>query len=141
MLQLKRWLVVFNQSKLGELFRYGMVGGTAFLIWIFVLVFLVELFGVDEVLASAIGFIIATPINYILQKLYVFKAAANLGSRFYVYCVITVAALGVNIMLFWVLMNATNIHYTLAQIITATVIMFMNYYVNRTYTFSVGVAK
>tara|TARA_R110002096_G_scaffold265439_7_gene458952 strand:+ start:433 stop:858 length:426 start_codon:yes stop_codon:yes gene_type:complete len=140
MTNLYRWLIKFNQSKIGELFRYGMAGGSAFLVWIGVLIVLVEWFGVNEIVASAAGFIAATPINYALQKRYVFKSAENIGSRFFVYCVVTVIALGLNTLLFWMMINFTNIHYTLAQIITTGVIVLVNYYVNRTYTFSAGAA-
>ena len=140
MSQLASWLVILNQSKLGELLRYGIAGGSAFLVWIGVLVFLVECFSVNETMASAVGFVCATPINYALQKRYVFKSAENMESRFIIYCVVTVASLGLNILLFWLLVNFANIHYASAQIVTAAVIVLVNYYVNRTYTFSAGAA-
>jgi putative flippase GtrA len=54
--------------------------------------------------------------------------------------VVTVASLGLNILLFWLLVNFANIHYASAQIVTAAVIVLVNYYVNRTYTFSAGAA-
>ena len=125
-----------NESRLGELFRYGVSGSIAVAVWLAVLVIMVEVFKINETIASQIGFICATPINYTLQKVYVFKSSAERGSRFMLYCAITVTTLGINTMLFWLILNYTDLHYTLVQIVTTIIIVFLNYYANRTFTFA-----
>ena len=136
MSNLKHWLVVLNQSRLGEIFRYGVAGGTALTVWLGVLALMVEVFAINETLASAIGFICATPVNYTLQKVYVFKSSANISSSFSIYCAITVTTLAINTFLFWLILTYSNLHYTLVQIITTVFIVLLNYYANRTFTFA-----
>ncbi len=136
MLYLERWLIAFSQSRIGELFRYGIAGSIAVLVHLLVLAVLVEVWAVNETLASAIGFICATPVNYILQKKYVFNSSAKLITSFSIYCIITISTLMLNTILFWTLSTVTNWHYVSVQVITITIIFILNYYLNRNITFS-----
>lgn len=136
MQKINYWISLINQSRIGEVFRYGVAGSIAVAVWIAVLVLMVEVFSLNETLASAIGFICATPVNYTLQKIYVFKSAVGMESRFLIYCAITVTTLGINTLLFWLIHNYTTLHYTVVQIITTIIIVFMNYYAHRTFTFA-----
>jgi putative flippase GtrA len=119
-----------------EVFRYLISGGTAFVVLMVVLIFLVEVFSVGEVLATAIGLICATPVNYNLQKRFVFRSQAPVGKSFVIYCVVTIATMLLNVEFFYLILKYTDIHYTIAQVITTGIIVVLNYFVNRHLTFS-----
>ena len=130
-----------NQSRYAwllrsEAFRYLIAGGTAFVVLMIVLILLVELFNFNEVLATAIGLICATPVNYSLQKRFVFRSQAPVGKSFVIYCVVTVATMMLNVELFYLILKYSGLHYTVCQIITTAVIVVLNYFVNRHLTFS-----
>ncbi len=126
---------VTNHSKASELFRYLLAGGAALLVHLLVLSVLVEIFEIDKIVASAVGFICATPVNYILQKIYVFKSTAKLISSFSIYCIITILTLILNTILFWLLLSMLSLHYTIIQVVTVFIIFNLNYYLNRNFTF------
>jgi len=128
-------LVQIRQSKIGELLRYLLAGSIAFLVHLSMLAMLVEIFLVEETLASGIGFVFAAPVNYTLQKVYVFKSSVNTVTSFSIYCMVTTVTLILNVILFWILSSATNFHYFLVQIVTTVAIFILNYYLNRNITF------
>ncbi len=128
-------LMQIDQTKYGELLRYLVTGSIALLLHLLVLYFLVENFKLDKTFASGVGFVCATLVNYFLQKTFVFKSSVNLVSSFAIYCAITVSTLILNVALFWLLSNATDMHYLFVQIVTTVVIFVLNYYLNRNVTF------
>lgn len=130
-----------TQSKYGwllksEVFRYLIAGGSAFVVLMCVLVFLVEVFNMNEVLATAISLICATPVNYTLQKRFVFRCHAPMGKSFVIYCMVTIATMMLNVELFYLIYKYSGLHYTVAQFITTGIIVVLNYVVNRYLTFS-----
>lgn len=122
-----------------EVFRYLIAGGTAFVVQMLVLIFLVEFFSFNEVLATAIGFLCATPVNYLLQKRFVFRCHAPAGKSFVVYCVVTIVTMMLNVELFYLMLKYSGLHYTVCQVITTAIIVVLNYIVNRHLTFSPAV--
>ena len=119
-----------------EVFRYLIAGGTAFIVLMLVLIFLVEVFSMNEVLATAIGLICATPVNYSLQKRFVFRSKAPVGKSFVIYCVVTGATMLLNVELFYLILKYSGLHYTVSQLLTTAIIVVLNYFVNRHLTFS-----
>ncbi len=119
-----------------EALRYLLAGGTAFLVLMLVLISLVELFGVNEVMATALALACATPVNYSLQKRFVFRSHAPVGKSFIIYCVVTIVTMIMNVQFFYFILKYTDLHYTLAQILTTAIIVIINYFVNRHLTFS-----
>ena len=122
-----------------EVFRYLIAGGSAFVVLMIVLITLVEAFNFNEVLATAIGLICATPVNYLLQKRFVFRCQAPAGKSFFVYCVVTIATMMLNVELFYLILKYSGLHYTLCQALTTAIIVVLNYIVNRHLTFSPAV--
>ncbi len=119
-----------------EIFRYLIAGGTAFVVLMIVLIFLVEVFNLNEVLATAIGLLCATPVNYLLQKRFVFRCQAPAGKSFLVYCLVTIATMMLNVELFYLILKYSELHYTIAQALTTIIIVILNYVINRHLTFS-----
>jgi putative flippase GtrA len=121
---------------LRQFFLYGVSGGTAALTLVIVLVALVELLDCPSTLASAIGFACATPVNYLLQHRFVFGQSRNHKVFFPRYVGVTLATLGLNTLLFWILTYPLGLFYLASQILTLAVIVPINFAINREFTFA-----
>lgn len=116
--------------------RYGFAGGMAALTHLVVLSLLVELVGFDKAIASAIGFLAAIPVNYLLQHRFVFARAGRHGHYFARYLGVTLAGLGLNCGLFLLGVNVLGFHYLPTQIAVIGLVFVANFFVNRHFTFS-----
>src|SRR3546814_12383985 len=112
-----------------------MAGGAALALHLSVLALLVDGLGQDETVASALGFMSAVPVNYYLQHRYVFKSKSNLAHGFLIYIGVTLVTLGFSTTAFWALVDFTEMHYLAAQILTTTIVVALNFILNRTVTF------
>jgi putative flippase GtrA len=118
-----------------ELWRYVVSGGTAVLVHMLLLFGMVEFLGVQKVFASAVGFAVGSLVNYLLQYHFVFRATCSHFHASFKYIVVTSAMLGVNSMLFWLLINTFSLWYMLAQAMTISIIFALNFLLNRSFTF------
>ena len=116
--------------------RYVMGGGLAFLVHLAVLSFMVEALGQGETLSSAVGFMCAVPVNFLFQYRFVFRSRARMSHAFTKYCVITLATLGLNTLMFWILVTVPQLHYLAAQFFTTATVLFVNFFANRSITFA-----
>jgi putative flippase GtrA len=103
-----------------------------------VLWILVEWFGVYPTYASAIGFCVAMFVNYSLQYYWTFRAKGPHGVLFSRYLAVTLAMLGVNTLIFWLLNESAGVPYLVAQVVATGCVMFLNFTINRRYTFVHG---
>lgn len=115
--------------------RYTISGGLAAIVHFLTLIALVEISAVDATLASATGFCLAVIVNYNLQYHWTFKSSGSHKTIFTRYVVITFLMLGVNTLIFWVLYELQGVMYLLAQAIATAIVMFMNFTINKKYTF------
>ncbi len=116
--------------------RYIVGGGLAFLVHLAVLSFMVEAFNQDETLSSAVGFLCAVPVNFLIQYRFVFRSQAQMSHAFAKYCIITVATLGLNTLMFWLLVTVPQVHYLVAQLLTTATVLVVNFFANRSITFA-----
>ncbi len=116
--------------------KYGLAGGTALATHLAVLWLLVSYVGVDDVVATAIGFACALPVNFAIQYTYVFRADCHPGRSAMRYLGVSVATWGLNVVLFWIATDFGAIQYMLAQILVTGFIAVVNFVVNKFYTFS-----
>lgn len=116
--------------------RYGFAGGTSVLTHLAVLTALVELASFDKTLASTIGFLCAIPVNYLLQHRFVFFRSGRHGRFFVRYVTVTLAGLCLNAALFLLGIKVFGFHYVATQIAVIGVIFVLNFFVNRSFTFS-----
>ena len=116
--------------------RYVVGGGLAFLVHLAVLSFMVETLDQDETFSSAVGFLCAVPVNFLFQYRFVFRSQARMSHAFAKYCAITVATLGLNTLMFWLLVTVPQVHYLVAQLLTTATVLFVNFFANRAITFA-----
>ncbi len=82
-----------------QFFRYLFVGGFAFVVDYGTLVLLVEVFGMNDKIASVIAFILGLAVNYLLSTLWIFKHSKieNRLAEFAVFALIGVIGLLINL--------------------------------------------
>ena len=116
-------------------FRYLISGGTAALVHLTVLTALVESFATRPLLATSIGFIIGSLVNYTLQYHWTFEADGRHHIMLSRYAAVTMTTMGINSALFWTFTEQFGMYYLLAQLIATGLMVAVNFLINKHYTF------
>lgn len=117
-------------KKLGkQILRFGVVGGTAFLIDYGVLFCLTEFAGFNYLVSACISFIVSVIYNYVLSILWVFDARQDRSktAELAVFIGLSVVGLGLNQLGMWLLVDLAGIYYMLAKIVVTAVVMVYNF--------------
>ena len=119
----------FIYSKLfKQLFRFGVVGFTAFLIDAGVLYVLTEYLHVYYLISSVISFIVSLAYNYILSIFWVFDVKKKQTYKeVLLFAILSVIGLGVNQLVMYLGVDLLNIHYMLCKIIATIIVMVYNF--------------
>ena len=122
-----------TENTLIQLFRYGFVGGAAFLVDYGVLVLLTEVFGMHYLLSATISFILGLVTNYLLSVVWVFnnRTVGNRWAEFVVFAVIGVIGLGFNALIMYVCTDKMGIHYMISKIISTVIVFFWNFFARK----------
>ena len=121
--------------------RYLVAGGVALLVHLAVLTALVEYTSLSELVSTSIGFLCAVPVNFHLQRTFVFRSSGAYGAEFTKYSVVTASTFLLNAFIFSVINSIIGIQYALAQMITTAVVLIVNFAINYFFTFSPRYAK
>ena len=130
---MKEWLdklfKVPTESTFIQLFRYGFVGGLAFLVDYGTMVLLTEFAGMHYLLAATISFILGLITNYLLSITWVFNQHKlnNRWVEFLLFAFIGVVGLGLNDAIMFLCTERCGIHYTLSKIIATAIVFFWNF--------------
>ena len=116
-----------------QLFRYGFVGGAAFLVDYGVLVLLTEVFGMHYLLSATISFILGLVTNYLLSVVWVFnnRTLGNRWAEFTVFAIIGVIGLGLNALIMYVCTDKMGIYYMISKIISTVIVFFWNFFARK----------
>ncbi len=129
-------MTVGHALPLGQMVRYGVAGSTAALTHLAVLALLVELAGCPKTLASALGFVAGTLVNYALQHRFVFRREGGHGRFFVRYAMVTAATMALNTALFALFADGLGVPYLIAQAVTIGLVASVNFLLNRHVTFA-----
>ena len=130
---MKKWLDKLfkapTESTFIQLFRYGFVGGLAFLVDYGTMVLLTEFAGMHYLLAATISFILGLITNYLLSITWVFNQHKlnNRWVEFLLFAFIGVVGLGLNDAIMFLCTERCGIHYTLSKIIATAIVFFWNF--------------
>ena len=112
-----------------QLFRFGIVGGTAFLIDYAVLFACTEFLGIHYFISSIISFSISTVFNYIASILWVFDVdqSKSQSKNFVIFIVLSIVGLGINQLIMWLGVEYLHIYYMIVKIGATAIVMIFNF--------------
>lgn len=121
-----------------QLFRYGFVGGVAFLVDYGTMILLTEVFGLHYMLSATISFILGLITNYLLSTSWVFnkRKVSNLWAEFLIFAVIGIIGLGLNSLILYLCTERIGIHYTISKIIATIIVFFWNFLARKVILFN-----
>lgn len=112
-----------------QLFRFGVVGGTAFIIDYGGMFFLTECIGLNYLISACISFSVSVIYNYILSILWVFDAKKGRSKQveLAVFVALSLVGLGLNQLGMWILVDKCGLYYMLAKIVVTVIVMVYNF--------------
>lgn len=113
----------------GQIMKFGVVGGAAFLIDYGLLYVLTEFLHLHYLVSGTISFSVSVIFNYILSILWVFDTDKNGDKKkeFAVFIVLSVIGLGINQLILWIMVDGMGIYYMLSKIVSTAVVMVYNF--------------
>lgn len=134
---IKQWLhtlfIAPTNNTLLQLFRYGFVGGVAFVVDYGSLYVLTEFLSVPYLWSAAIAFILGLVTNYLLSISWVFKKNATMQrwQEFLFFAIIGVIGLGFNELIMYVGTDMLHLHYMLSKLISTVIVFFWNFFARK----------
>lgn len=123
------WLREDTQNVFVQLFRYTLVGGTAFLLDFSALFLMTRFLGVHYLISAGLAFTLGVVTNYLLSITWVFSIhrVENRVAEFGIFTVIGVVGLGLNEIFIWFFTEKTGLHYLLSKIAAAFFVYLWNF--------------
>ncbi len=120
------------RERLREVTKFVLTGGICFLVDYAVMVALKELLGVPVLIATAVGFSVSVGLNYILCVVWVFQGAEKDNKKtMLAFLATSLIGLLLNELFMWLFVHVLLIHYMVAKIISAFLVMVWNYLTKR----------
>ena len=120
-----------------QLFRYGFVGGVAFLVDYGTMILLTEVFGLHYLHSATLSFILGLATNYALSIIWVFNQhdKSHPWAEFLIFAGIGVIGLGLNNLILFLCTDKMGIHYMISKIIATVIGFFWNFFARKTILF------
>lgn len=118
------------QSKLfQQIFKFGIVGGIAFIIDYGIMVISKELLGFSILLSAGLGFTISVIFNYIASVKWVFNVNKDKNEKknFILFMIFSVIGLILTELIMFVGTNIINISYLIVKIAATAIVMVFNF--------------
>ena len=114
---------------IAQVLKFGVVGGTAFLIDYSIMIALTEFFGINYLISSGSSFVVSVIYNYILSVHWVFDVDKNGNKKkeFVVFILLSVIGLGLNQLLMWIFVSKVHVFYMLSKIFVTVIVMIYNF--------------
>ena len=140
---LKRLLSESSDNILIQLFRYGFVGGVAFVVDFGLLAMFTELCGLPYLVSACLSFIAGLSVNYAMSIKWVFNQSEDLSAQqrtaeFIVFAAIGVIGLGLNALIMWVSTEFIGFHYLVSKVVSTVTVFFWNFLARRTFVNSMS---
>ena len=115
------------------MFRYGFVGGVAFLVDYGTLFVLTHYAGVPYLWSAAIAFILGLVTNYLISISWVFQHSGKMRvwQEFVCFAIIGVIGLGLNELIMYVGTDMMHLHYMISKLISTAIVFFWNFFARK----------
>lgn len=140
---LRKILVEKSGNWFIQLFRYTLVGGTAFIVDFGLLYVLVEWCRMHYLAAATASFIAGLTVNYLLSMSWIFSSPKyeNRMTEFMLFALTGVAGLGINELAMYLLTDVSELHYMLSKTVATAIVFIWNFTVRRALLFRSGERK
>ena len=114
---------------INQLFKFGIVGGIAFVIDYGLLYLLTEKIGIYYLVSSLISFSVSVIFKYIASVLWVFDVDKEKSKvRNFIYFIgLSIVGLGINELIMWGGVDKLHIYYMLVKLFATAVVMVFNF--------------
>lgn len=118
-----------NKKLITQIFRFLIIGGTAFVIDYALLYILTEYFDIYYLISSTISFIVSLIFNYIASIKWVFetKEEDSQTKKLTIFITLSIIGLGINQLIMWTLSDLLTIYYMISKIVATAVVMCWNF--------------
>ena len=118
-----------NNKLFVQIFKFGFVGGLAFLIDYGVLIFCKEVLNLDVLVSAALGFCVSVLFNYIASVKWVFDVNQenSKGKNFILFIVFSVIGLLLTELIMHIGTNILLFNYMIVKIIATAIVMVFNF--------------
>lgn len=112
-----------------QIFKFGVVGGTAFVIDFAFLYLFREFCHFPVLISNTLSFCISVIYNYIASVKWVFDVNKEKDAKrqFVIFIIFSVIGLLINDLIMWVSVDFLSIYYLLAKIIATIIVMIFNF--------------
>jgi putative flippase GtrA len=121
-----------------QVFKFGVVGGSGYVINLIVFAVLTEALGIHHIAAAVLSFCVAVSNNFLLNRHWTFQAteghAGFQAARFFT---VSLLALGVNLIFLYLLVDVASAPELPAQAVAVAAAMPFNFLGNKLWTFGV----
>ena len=119
---------IFKNKLLNQILKFGLVGGTAFVIDYVLLYFCTEFLHIHYLISSIISFTVSVIFNYILSIKWVFDVKKKQDVKdFVIFIILSVIGLGINSLIMYVMVEKFGVYYMLSKIVSTAVVMVYNF--------------
>ena len=118
-----------NNKLLGQILKFGIVGGIAFLVDYITLIICHELLNIEVLISTGIAFTISVIFNYILSVKWVFEVDESKSKKknFVIFIIFSIIGLLLTELIMWLGTDILNINYLLVKIFATAFVMVFNF--------------
>ena len=119
-----------------KLIKYSLTSGIATLLDVLFIWFLTSILGIYYLASTTFSFILISLGNYLVSKKWIFYDTDRNSTKGYsLFLIIGVGGLIWTLILMFSFVEILNIHYLLARIAAAFLVLLWNYFLNKKFTF------
>jgi dolichol-phosphate mannosyltransferase len=119
-----------------QLFKFGVVGGSGYVVNLVAFTVLLEAVGVHHLVAAVGAFCVAITNNFLLNRIWTFQASeGHAGFQAARFFAVSICGLAINLLLLYLLADVAGMAELPAQAIAVAVVMPFNFLGNKLWTF------